>query len=174
MHCLISAKNPPEFGNEAFCHCWLWHLLDTNLKKKIAHCSGDWCIFPLSFQSCQSYCSKCFSGITKKLMTVHNNHPCLSHFTEPNPSCYMEAEKMFSFILSSDTVALHPHWQSLYLWDHYSYNSDSADSSIIKADDFKQCSVQLLDCETLMLTGLFMQALSILRNDCIITAWILP
>lgn len=33
-----SAKSPPMVGNEAFCPCWLWRLLDTN--RQIAHCSG--------------------------------------------------------------------------------------------------------------------------------------
>lgn len=54
------------------------------------------------------------------------------------------------------------------------FNGDFADFSTLNADDFEQCSVQLPDCETLMLIGLFMQTLSILCNNCKIIAWILP
>jgi len=49
-------------------------------------------------------------------------------------------------------------------------NGDFADFSTINADYFEQRSVQLPDCETVMLIGLFMQALSIGCNNCIITA----
>lgn len=53
-------------------------------------------------------------------MTVHNNRPCLFYFsketTEPNPSCYMEAEKMFSSILSLILLLFTP-TEKVYIYE---------------------------------------------------------
>lgn len=90
--CLISAENPPMLGNGACRLGWLRHWLDTN-KKNLLIVQVTGAFPPCSFQFCQSHCSKRFSGVTNKLMTIHNNRLCLFHFSreilEPNPSCYM-------------------------------------------------------------------------------------
>jgi len=110
-------------------------------------------------------------------MIIHSSHPYLflifsfSQVKLLKPTLPTRSKLKKYFILSSNILI--PAVKD-YLYEtafYFFLNGDLADFSTINKDDFEQCSVpQGPDCETLVLIGLFMQALSILRNNCIITA----